>query len=137
MKNLNFKKNQKGYILEKRKIESLKYSDYLREYGADETTTSRGVEPRLYVEGNTVMTWGVNHKVYEYCKNKTEAKKLLYSIWESNVSDNWYAPRFFTTKKDLFEGIADAQGREVKIIKRYFRIKDAQYKVFLIRKTAF
>ena len=137
MGNLNFKPSQKGYILVEGEIQNTTYLGYLRDYGADETTTGRGVAPRLYVDGKTVMTWGVrgnNHRVYSYCKNKTEAKELLYSIWESNVLDNWDAPRFFTTKKDLFVDIADGQNREVKVIKRYFKIKDAQYKAFLITK---
>jgi hypothetical protein len=83
------------------------------------------------------MTWGLrgnNHKIYKSCQNKTEATTLLYIIWQSNVSDNWDAPRFFTTKKDLFVDIADGQNREVKVIKRYFKIKDSQYKAFLITK---
>jgi hypothetical protein len=137
MENLNFKTSQKGYILVEGEIQNTTYLGYLRDYGADETTTGRGVAPRLYVDGNTVMTWGVkgnNHRVYSYCQNKTEAKFLLYSIWESNVSDNWDAPRFFTTKKDLFEDIAESINREIKVVKRYFKIKDSQYKAFLILK---
>ena len=131
------KTSQKCYVLINGEIESIKYSEYLREYGADETTTGRGVAPRLYIDGNTVMTWGVggnNHKVYSYCKNKTEANNLRYSIWQSNVSDNWDAPRFFTTKKDLFEDTAYYNNKGIEVVKRYFRIKDAQHKAFLIIK---
>jgi len=137
MGNLNYKTSKKGYVLIKGEIESLKYYDYLLEYGADETTTGRGVAPRLYVEGNKLMTWGVggnNHRVYSYCKNKTEASQLLYSIWESNVRDNWDAPMFFTTKKDLFQTVADGSDKNIKVVKRYFRIKDSQRKIFLILK---
>jgi hypothetical protein len=135
MENLNFKTSQKGYILERGEIQSTTYLGYLAEYGADETTTGRGVAPRLYVEGNTVMTWGVkgnNHKMYASCKNKTEAKFLLYSIWQNNVSDNWDAPRFFTTKKDLFEDVADSESRTIEVVKRYFKIQGSQNKAFLI-----
>jgi hypothetical protein len=137
MGNLNFKLSQKGYILEKGEIQNTNYLGHLREYGADETTTGKGVAPRLYIEGNTVMTWGVggnNHKIYASCQNKTEATNLLYSIWQNNVSDNWDAPRFFTTKKDLFVHIAESINREIKVIKRYFKIKNSQYKAFLILK---
>jgi hypothetical protein len=137
MKNLNFKTSQKGYVLVNGEIQATNYLGYLGDYGADETTTGKGIAPRLYVDGNTVMTWGIrgnNHKMYASCKNKTEAKQLLYSIWESNVSDNWDAPRFFTTKKDLFVDIADSESRTIEVIKRYFKIKNSQYKAFLITK---
>lgn len=129
MENLNFKLSKQGYILNSRdNIEKLSYQDYLRDFGADETTTGRGVAPRLYVDGNTLMTWGIsgnNHKVYAYCKNKTQAKELLHSIWGGNVSDNWDAPRFFTKKVDLFQDLAECHQKNILIIKRYFKIQES------------
>ena len=120
--------NKKGYILNgKNEIETLTYKDYLSTYGADETTTGKGVGPRLYVEGNTIMTWGVkgnNHKMFATFANKREATNKLWEIWEQNAVDNWDAPRFFNTKKALYEDFAESNGRSVAVVKRYFRIKD-------------
>ena len=73
---LNFKTSQKGYVLINGKIEKYTYSDFLREFGSDETTTCKGVAPRLYVTGNTLMTWGIrgnNHAFYASFKNKRYA----------------------------------------------------------------
>lgn len=118
-----------GYILNGYgEIEKLSYKEYLREFGADETTTPRGVAPRLYIDGSTIYSWGVrgnNHYTYEVCNSNREAKKLLYSIWERNVENNWDAPRFFDTKKELYEDLADIHQKDIKVIKRYFSIKQA------------
>lgn len=125
---MNYKKNQSGYILgQKNKIESYTYEEYLRGFGADETTTPKGVAPRLFVDGNTIMTWGYrgnNLAHFHSFKNKRDAKNMLLEIWESNVLDNFDAPRFFTTKKELFEDFADAHGRDYRVVKRYFHFME-------------
>lgn len=126
MRNLS----KKGYIFNShQEIESLTYSDYLREFGSDETTTGKGVAPRLYVDGSTVYSWGIrgnNHRIYANCQNNREAKKLLFEIWERNVEDNWDAPKFFDTKKELFEDLEGLTGKKILVLKRWFKIKDAQ-----------
>ncbi len=121
--------NKQGYILDRKgQIEQIKYRDYLREFGSDETTTPRGVAPRLYVDGNTIMTWGVrgnNHAFYGSFKNNREAVKTLFKIWENYIEEkNWDAPRFYSTKKELFEDLADRHEKNVKVVKRYFRLQD-------------
>jgi len=127
---LNFKTSQKGYILLNKKIENYSYYEYLKEFGSDETTTPRGIAPRLYVDGNSIMTWGVrgnNHAFYASFKNKREATAALYEIWENYISEkNWDAPLFFAKKIDLFKDLADLHGREIKIVKRYFKMQDSR-----------
>ena len=134
---MNYKLSQKGYILANGEIKTLSYRDYVSEYGSDETTTQRGVAPRLYVDGKSIYSWGCTgnrHTFYASFKNKTEASNNLYEIWEQNVSENWDAPRFFKTKKELFEDIAESEEKAFAVIKRYFRIKDniaKNYQLFL------
>ena len=122
-----YKLSQRGYILRERNvIEVLTYSEYLREFGADETTTGKGVAPRLYIDGTNIYTWGVrgnNHKLFLSCKNKREAKNALFEIWENNVSNDWNAPRFFTKKIDLFEYVSECNNKGIDVVKRYFRLK--------------
>lgn len=124
-----YKLNQTGYILDhKGQIESLTYREYLERFGSDETTTLIGVAPRLYVNGNTIMSWGVrgnNHHFYASFKNKNEAKNALYEIWESNLNDNCEYVYFAKTKKELFDYLAESYNKEPKVIKRYFKIQDA------------
>lgn len=127
---LNFKTSQKGYVLINGKIENYTYSEYLIEFGSDETTTPIGVAPRLYVDGNSIMTWGCTgnrHAFYASFTNKREATAALYEIWENYISEkNWDAPRFFTKKNDLFEDLSDCHGKETKVIKRYFIMQDSR-----------
>lgn len=128
---MNYRLTHNGYIINhKGEIENIKYRDYLREFGSDETTTPMGIAPRLFVEGNTIMTWGVrgnNLSTYTWCDNKREANKKLYELWEEYIeTSNWDAPRFFKTKKELFEDLSDTYSKDVKVIKRYFSIRSAQ-----------
>ena len=110
-----FKLSQTGYILrtsnEVDKIEKLTYRDYLFEFGSNETTTPECVAPRLYVDENSIYTWGVrgnNHRLYATFKNKTEATNTLYEIWENNVSEYWDAPYFATTLNEFYNYHADS-----------------------------
>ena len=124
---LNFKTSQNGYVLINGKIENYIYSEFLREFGSDETTTPIGIAPRLYVDGNSIMTWGVrgnNHAFYASFKNKREATATLYEIWEQNVLESCYGERFFKTKKDLFEDCADMHNVDTSVVKRYFRLQE-------------
>ncbi len=127
---LNFKTSQNGYVLINGKIENYTYYEYLREFGSDETTTPRGIAPRLYVDGNSIMTWGVrgnNHAFYASFKNKREATAVLYEIWENYISEkNWDAPRFFTRKIDLFNDLVDCHGRTLKVVKRFFKMQNSR-----------
>jgi len=129
---MNYNLSKQGYILDhKGDIESITYKEYLSEFGSDQTTTPRGVAPRLYVDGNTIMSWGVrgnNHRFYASFKNKREATDALYEVWEQNVSNDWDAPRFFTTKKELFEDVAERECKDVKVVKRYYRILENRAK---------
>jgi hypothetical protein len=119
--------NKKGYILNNRgQIETISYRDYLQEFGSDETTTPRGVAPRLYVEGNAIMTWGVrgnNHAFYASFANKREAMTSIYEIWERNIDQECNVQRFYGTKKEMFQDLADVYEKETAVIKRYFRLQ--------------
>jgi len=135
MKTLNFKTSQQGYILgQKGEIENITYSDYLREFGGDETTTPRGIAPRLFIDGKDVMTYGIrgnNLATYKVCDTKKEAKNILLLNWEFNASENWDAPKFFPTKQALMEDLAGLHGRSIVVLKRYFRILDSRKNAFL------
>lgn len=121
--------NRFGYYLNcKGEIERVKYRDYLREFGSDETTSPRGVAPRLFIDGNMVMSWGTggnNLRVYKECANKTEAKNFIFECWEANVYEGCDIPQLFFTKKELYEDLAEIHDKEVRVIKRYFRMQDS------------
>jgi hypothetical protein len=57
--------NQTGFIFVSysNSIEELTYRDYLRQYGADETTSPNGVAPRIHVRE-------IKGAVYEHIKLK-------------------------------------------------------------------
>jgi hypothetical protein len=120
------KLSKQGYILNQEgEIETISYREYLGEFGSDETTTPQGIAPRLFVDGKKLMTWGVrgnNLREYHECNNKREAIKLLFEIWENNAYNNCNAPRFHSTKKELFEDFAQSIEKDVEVIKRYYRI---------------
>lgn len=126
-----------GFIVDsKLNIESLTYGEYLTTYGSDETTTRNGVAPRLYVDGKKIMTWGVrgnNHAIYQVCKNNREAKKALLEIWENNIENECNAPRFFSTKTELYADLAESLDRNLAVIKRYFRLVNALAKKQAVR----
>lgn len=111
MENLNFKPTKNGYILNSSgEIEKITYSEYLREFGGDKTTSPNGVEPRHHLRGKTLCTWGVrgnNFKTIEKFNTKKEAKKTLYLIWEENILKNCDYVYFATSKKDLYTYLAE------------------------------
>ena len=128
--------NKHGYILnDKNGIEKLTYKEYLESYGADETTTPKGVAPRLFIDGCKgawgISSWGVRgNNLHQYSapfKTKKEAKNLLYECFKNYIENyNWDAPRFFWVKKDLYEDLSAVHQRDEKIIKRYFKILEAK-----------
>lgn len=133
MDTLNYKLSKKGYILNGwNKIEKISYSDYLREYGGDETTTPLGIAPRLFQDGRTIYTWGCTgnkRATYKNLDSKKEAKMFLYSCFESYIQEkNWDAPRFFLTKKELYQDFSEIHNKSKKVIKRYFKIQEAEEK---------
>lgn len=143
----NFKEQTKkfGYILKNGGIEKMKYSEYLLEYGADETTTPKGVAPRLHIRGESkhweIWTWGANgnhprkHSYNSFSKKSEVILELLEYAKIYIEEKNWDAPRFFFTKKDLFEDLADLHQRNILVIKRYFKIEKAKADTFLILKS--
>jgi hypothetical protein len=130
MENLNFKLSKQGYILNSRdNIEKISYQDYLRDFGADETTTPRGVAPRLFLDGKTLCTWGLrgnNRKELETYKTKKEAKNILFLKWENNLSEACEFTFFASSKKELFEYLAERFDKNQKVIKRYFRTEESK-----------
>lgn len=130
MNTLNFKPNKKGYVLNHYcEIEKLTYSEYLRQFGGDETTTPNGVAPRHHVRGKKLCTWGArgnNFKVVQKFETKKEAKKELLLIWENNVSEASEYRYFATSKKDLYHYLAESFDKPKKVIKRYFKIQQAE-----------
>lgn len=107
--------NKTYYILENDVITPIVYSEYLREYGADETTTPKGVAPRLHVRENEtvdgmqfeVWTWGVggnNPRREDAFGTEEEARMYIWDSWEANIqyrNDN--APGYFCTIEELKE----------------------------------
>lgn len=130
MENLNYKLGKNGFIFNGfKKVEKLSYSDYLIEYGGDETTTPRGVAPRLFLDERDVMTWGVNGNNlanYRHFDTKKNAKMFLFQCFEGYIEEkNWDAPRFFETKKELYQDLSEIHCKKRKVIKRYFKIEKA------------
>lgn len=130
METLRYKPSKKGYILDSYgDIETIQYKDYLREFGGDETTTPNGIAPRLFLDGKTVMTWGVrgnNLRAYKHCDTKTEAKNFLFAVWEGNIEEECEFVYFATSKNDLYNYLAETHEKDVKVIKRFFKIQNAE-----------
>lgn len=127
--------NQIGYIFNpnSNSIEEISYRDYLRDFGADETTSPRGVEPRIHVrEGEEcweLWSWGVNgnnpYKIGGY-DTEEEAESEMYEHFEFYAREhNWNAPIFYYTKEDAMQQWADLSGKSYGVIERYLRIKEA------------
>lgn len=121
---LQFKTSQTGYILQNGKIEKYTYSEFLTEFGSDETTTPRGIAPRLFIEANnSIYRWGANGKriFIMSCRSKREATQEIYKIWEQNIFESCNSVYFFKTKKDLFEDYAELTSQTSQEVKCFFK----------------
>jgi len=96
--------NEKGYIANTSdmSIEEVVYRDYLRDYGGDETTSPRGVEPRIHireVECNNYLVEGVDFdnedEAFFYCQRKglnqdtiMSNVKTMWEVWTWGTGGN-------------------------------------------------
>lgn len=119
-------KDRTGYVYRPgaTEPEKIRYSDYLKEFHSDETTSPRGVEPRLHIVQNTngrfeIWSWGVNgNRPLVYNDNhgagftKKEAEAALLVAWEFNhLVESSNEPPYFECRKEARQWI-----REQKVI---------------------
>lgn len=95
------------YRDERGDIEQCTYAEFVRQFGADETTTPNGVAPRKYVYDTynnfEVREWnrhGFGSKLLSTHETRAEAEKELFEYWESFMLDSDQTPYFTTDKKD-------------------------------------
>ena len=88
-------------------IEQCTYAEFVREFGADETTTPKSVAPRKFVYSSfkdfQVREWnrhGFGSKLLSTHETRAEAEKELFEYWESYMNDSDQTPYFTTDKKD-------------------------------------
>jgi hypothetical protein len=103
-------------------IQEISYADYLREYHSDETTSPRGVMPKLYLKEREdgkyeIRQWlpGGNSRVFDHnCDRgyiEDEAQVIIYGVWEENHHERSVdAPEFFDTKEEIEEWLRE-QGK--------------------------
>lgn len=134
--------DQLGFIFENNRIEEITYRDYLNEYWADETTTPRGVDSRLFVDQidwadddreyrtiYQVRTWGPGgsgpHKLVAEYETKDEADIHIYESWERRYQTlSADSPIFYASEEDLIQGVASSFNRSVKVIERWLHMKE-------------
>lgn len=120
-------------------IEAMTYDRYLGDHGADETTSPRGVAPRIHVrevevekvigedeDGDDVTemvtewqlwTWGVmgnNPRYLESFETEEEAEVSVLEHFEYNLEKNWDAPTAYDSYEEAhavrIERGAEAEG---------------------------
>lgn len=104
------------YLIDENGVYPTTYKDYLREYGADETTTPKGVAPRYHIrekedeDGNPVFqiwTWGVGGNNPRYTReqydNEDDAELALYGYFKLGAERNDQHGGFFRTEKEAQE----------------------------------
>lgn len=90
-----------GFTINGKTINSTTYRDYLSDYGSDETTSPRGVAPRLHIreveEEYQIWSWGVggNHPRYDgqTFDSKEEAELYLFECAEWYINEKTGMPR--------------------------------------------
>lgn len=127
--------DRSGYIVIDRNLESITYKDYLREYGADETTTPNGVAPRYFVQENEfdgeirweIRYWGPggNRSNYSgtFFDNEEDAILALYEGFEWYISEkNWDAPAWHDDREGAVSDLANMLDRKYEVVDRYLAI---------------
>jgi len=134
-------------------IEETTYGQYLRDYGADETTSPNGIAPRIHIrqiehapsDGNycisyEIWSWGVsgNHPRYTGTSFDTEeeAQMHLFDVFESNIANGkGDTTSCYYSKEEVMESIADMRNKPINVIRRYvqycefIRAQDAQVRI--------
>lgn len=120
----------KGFIFYDKEIDDLTYGEYLYKFGSDETTTPKGVAPRLHIretgESFELWTWGVNGNhpaLVSIYDTEKEAYLAICEVWEENISYLWDTPTFYKTTEELYEDLAQSFERRIEVISRYFDIE--------------
>jgi hypothetical protein len=124
----------------KREVYTTTLKEYLRQYGADETTTPRGIGPRIHIRPKMVDFDGQGNEVYKYeiwswgpsgnnprfigeeFEKEEEAELALYDYYyDYTINKNWNSPMFWLTNEEATEGLADQLGKPVALINRYLQ----------------
>jgi hypothetical protein len=136
------------YVVQGSEIETMTYGEYLREYFADETTSPRGVEPRLFIrEAFTgedeqdacnlfeLRKWWPNgsSSLCDTYESEDEAELARLEIWEMAMQDsNTDAPSFFFDEREAQECVDERFRFAVmdrhtgEIVSRHASMKDAE-----------
>ena len=77
-------------------VEQMSWGEFVREHGADETTSPRGVAPRIHIRHNEEIEYVVNDKGEEVLTGE-----IKYEIWSWGISGNH--PSFTGTSFDTEE----------------------------------
>lgn len=120
----------KGFIYFNGEIESLTYADYLSQFCSDETTTPKGVAPRLHIretdENFELWTWGIggnNPHRLETFTTEEEATKVIYESWECSFQQMCDIPLFYDDENSLYEELAISFDKPTEVVRRFFAFK--------------
>lgn len=125
--------NKIGAVIENGRVNELTYADYLSEYHSDETTSPRGVEPRLHIRDNSLLqrfelwTWGTrgcHPRLIKSFETMEQAELERLKEWDSNACiGSGDAPRFFESKEEAVQVLGDRNEEDNPILMR--QIKEA------------
>lgn len=113
------------YVVHDLRIKKTTYSNYLRDYFADEVTSPRGIEPRLWIwevdEVFELREWrGSASIVIGRFESEEDAELERYSTWDYNCMNGSYnAPAIAFTHDEAIKLIADARDKNPDVIRRY------------------
>lgn len=92
---------QKGFIVNGFEIQEISYADYLREYGADETTSPKGIAPRIHIRERNVLEYRnvetkaiISEDDYSYLDESEQDNyemiedRISYQVWTWGISGN-------------------------------------------------
>lgn len=109
--------NQRIYIIKNNEIEEDIFKSIIEDYFRDETTSPKGVMPRMHIRKNEneetfeLWTWGILGQFPKFQKSfetENEANDALWECWLNNYdyddgSGLNNAPAFFFEKEDAKE----------------------------------
>ena len=79
--------NSQIFIIKAGKIESMKWLEYLFEYAADETTTPRGVAPRMHLRCSECEAHHSGYYEKETC-GQDECQSKFCDVWSWGIRGN-------------------------------------------------
>jgi hypothetical protein len=135
--------DEKIFIINGSEIEEMTYGEYCREYGADETTSPRGIAPRMHIRDKSefgateedaiflfeIWSWGTggNNPYFTGTSfdNEADADNEIMEIFEYNaMNKNDNAPSYYSTEEEAVAAWAEMEGVSTYSVVRFLKVKE-------------